>query len=444
MLRKIYPPAFRLTLLAICLGSVSQLHAEAYPLRDAVEFTPRDGLPNFFHKLESNGKVTIAYLGGSITAQNGWRVLSQKWFEEQYPQAGIKGIDAAIGGTGSSLGVFRVEKDALEAKPDLLFVEFAVNDARDRPENITKAMEGIVRKTWRLLPETDICFVYTMNSSESEQVAGGKMNRSSSVMESIADHYGIPSIHLGYQVALLEKENKLVMKTDAPMTRVSGEELDAVAEMATDAEGRIIFSKDGVHPYTETGHVLYTEALIRSMEQIRDRTRRSPHLLKAPIREDNWEAAQQIPIPDQFLSGPYTNLAESNASLAKRFSNRMQPIYRLEPGATLSFKFKGTKAVIYDLVGPDGGLVEITLDGQTKQNKRMDGYCTYHRLSTLHIGDQLEDKVHTVSIRVQGDAFDKGEILFEKNRSDFEKFPEKYTDYFWHPGAIFIVGEIVE
>ena len=37
-------------------------------LRDAVEFTPRSGLPNFFSKLDRGEDVTIAYFGGSITA----------------------------------------------------------------------------------------------------------------------------------------------------------------------------------------------------------------------------------------------------------------------------------------------------------------------------------------------------------------------------------------
>jgi len=101
-------------------------------------------LPNFFQKLEAGEDVTIAYLGGSITAQKGWRVQSRDWFEQQYPEARIEGVHAAIGGTGSSPGVFRVEKDALQAKPDLLFVEFAVNDAGASPDRITKAMEGIV------------------------------------------------------------------------------------------------------------------------------------------------------------------------------------------------------------------------------------------------------------------------------------------------------------
>ncbi|WPJ96135.1 SGNH/GDSL hydrolase family protein [Coraliomargarita algicola] len=428
-----------LVIASLCSTTILQADAESHD--DAVEFIPRDGLPNFFQKLASNQEVTVAYLGGSITAQTGWRVLSQKWFEEQYPQASVTGVHAAIGGTGSDLGVYRVENDALAAKPDLLFVEFAVNDGRASEENITKSMEGIVRKTWKANPETDICFVYTMTASNSKALAKGKRMRSASVMESVAYHYGIPSIELGYQAALMEMENKLVMKTSAPMTRVSGDEIDESAAMATDAEGRIIFSKDGVHPYPETGHVLYTEALIRSLKQIQKNTARAPHLLKSPIREDNLENAQQILLTPQYLSGPYTDLRAAGNT---RFQKELKQLYRLEPGATLSFKFKGTEVALYDLLGYDSAKVEVTLDGETTTSTRMDGYCTYQRLARLKVGSALEDTIHEVTIRVLDEQLNKRNILFERNRGDYDKNPEKYAKLHWNVGAIFIVGEILD
>src|ERR1700722_14407690 len=101
-----------------------------------VECMPRGGLPNFFAKLERGDSVRICYLGGSITAQEGWRPLTLKWFQQQYPGDSISQINAAIGGTGSDLGVLRLRHDALDKKPDLLFVEFAVNDAGAPPEQI--------------------------------------------------------------------------------------------------------------------------------------------------------------------------------------------------------------------------------------------------------------------------------------------------------------------
>jgi hypothetical protein len=414
--------------------------------REAVELTSRGGLPNFFDKLEKGGPVTIAYLGGSITAQQGWRVQSRAWLQRKYPQAKITEIHAAIGGTGSDLGVFRVEADALAGKPDLLFVEFAVNDAGAQSEQIRKAMEGIVRKTWRLLPQADICFVYTATAKDTPALAEGKMKRSECVMEEVADHYGIPSVHLALEAARMEKAGKLMMKSDdAPMTRVSGDELNASAALATDAQGRIIFSKDGVHPYPETGHVLYTQALTRSLEAMKAVGSPGSHAARAPLVDDNWEAARQMPL-DQggVVAGPVVKLDAKTDAVAKAFANRMGALWKLEPGASLRFKFKGTKVSIYDLIGPDGALLEVTVDGKTRKQARFDGYCTYQRLSMLGIGDNMPDTVHEIEVKVSAEKPDKAGILFDRNKGDLEKFPAKYEPTNWYAGAIFIVGEIVE
>ena len=110
------------------------------------ECLPRSGLPNVFLRLERGETVRIAYLGGSITAQEGWRPQSLQWFRQQFPAATVREINAAIGGTGSELGVFRLRHDVLDARPDLLFVEFAVNDGGTPAAHIHRCMEGIVRQ----------------------------------------------------------------------------------------------------------------------------------------------------------------------------------------------------------------------------------------------------------------------------------------------------------
>ena len=89
---------------------------------------PRDGLGNVLAKLEAGKEVRIAYFGGSITAADGWRPKTLAWFRRQFPKAKIQEINATIGGTGSDLGVFRYRQDVLQHKPDLVFVEFSVND----------------------------------------------------------------------------------------------------------------------------------------------------------------------------------------------------------------------------------------------------------------------------------------------------------------------------
>ena len=80
-----------LTALVICIVATFALAAspDDIPLAPAVEGTARAGLPNFYAKLEAGQVVRIAYLGGSITAQEGWRPKTLAYFQKYFPKAKI-------------------------------------------------------------------------------------------------------------------------------------------------------------------------------------------------------------------------------------------------------------------------------------------------------------------------------------------------------------------
>ncbi len=404
---------------------------EDFPLREAVECHPRSGLPNFRAKVEAGGAVKIAYLGGSITAAPGWRVQSREWFARQYPEVQFEESNAAIGGTGSDLGVFRLQNDVLRHRPDLLFVEFAVNDGGAAPEQIHKTMEGIVRQTWQADPTIDICFVYTLSEPVLPQLRAGQMQRSASAMEDVADRYQIPSIHFGVKVVQLESAGELVFKAPEPANPGDAKPM--------------VFSTDGVHPHVETGHRLYTDAIARSWPVIRDASGTAPpHKLPEPLRADNWERARQIAIRPEMLRGNWKKLPADDA-LAKRFQRNMLDLYQAQdPGAELVFTFDGTTAAVFDLVGPDGGQLSVQLDDQQPVlRNRIDAYCTYHRMSKLAIANELPVGQHSVRITLTPELLDKRNILFERNRRDFEQHPEKYSAHNWSVGSLLVIGDIV-
>lgn len=354
------------------------------PLADAVECSPRAGLPNFFAKLDAGKEVRIGYLGGSITAQEGWRPKTLAYFQKTYPNAKVSQINAAIGGTGSDLGVYRVKQDVLDKKPDLMFVEFATNDGGAAPDQIYRCMEGIVRQTWRALPDCDICFVYTLTEAAAAPMLEGKFQRSATAMEKVANHYGIPTIHMAMEVAKLAKEGKLIWKGALPKTN---EEKAALGD-------KLVFSADGVHPFPETGHELYLQAIVRSLAPVKAASHApAPHVLKEPFIATNYENAKLVPITKETvaLSPGFTLLDPRSDEFGKRWANRMTTLHRAtQPGETLSFKFKGTACAIYDIVGPDCGQVIVTIDEQPARIvPRFDAYCTYARLSKLVIDSTL-------------------------------------------------------
>ena len=72
--------------------------------------------------------------------------MAQK-IEAAYPQAHFQFWDAAIGGTGSQLGLFRLERDVLRRRPDLVFLDFSANDdiKRTDPETLA-SYEALLRR----------------------------------------------------------------------------------------------------------------------------------------------------------------------------------------------------------------------------------------------------------------------------------------------------------
>ena len=430
-------PHRHLFCLALTVLFAPLTHAEPdADLVPAQECRPRSGLPNFLAKANTPGaELKIAYFGGSITAQPGWRVKTLEWFQKTYPQAKFSEINAAIGGTGSDLGVFRLRQDVLEAKPDLMFVEFAVNDGGAAPEQIQRCMEGIVRQTWRALPDCDICFVYTLTEALAPAMLEGKFQRSASAMEKIADHYSIPTIHMAMEVAKFAKEGRLIWKAPLPKT---DEEKKALGD-------KFVFAPDSVHPHPDTGHVLYLEAIVRSMGPIQAASGKTgPHELQAPFIATHYEAAKLVPIGKTQLSPGFVLLDSKTDDFGKRWANRMTDLHKgSKPGDTIAFKFKGTRCSIYDVIGPDGGQVTITLDDQpAKTVPRFDSYCTYHRLSTLLIGSDLPDTVHSVKIQIHPEQPDKVKILSQRNQT-IDK-PERFDATAFYPGAVLLVGDLVD
>ncbi len=388
------------------------------------EFHQRGGLPNFFRKVNEGKEVKVAYIGGSITeASEGWRSLTYNWLRINYPHTPFTEINATIGGTGSGLGVFRIERDVLEKEPDLVFVEFAVNDSGQEPEYLYRTMEGIVRKTWKSNPSTDICFVYTVAENVFGDLLEGHYQRSAQAMEVIAEYYQIPSIHMGVQVARLSQEGKLVF-TGKP----------------EENPDKIVFTSDRTHPLSKSGHPIYASVVKKYFEKMDGAAQPGPHPLPTPYIADNWETAQMITLPEPSSSTHWERLPEGNA-IAGDFAKFMPSIYRATaPDATLHIKFKGTKLGFYDIIGPASSMLDVTVDGEKKQVQRFDQWSNYYRKGNFYV-DDLKDGIHEVTVRVPGREFDKATIL--KKRKIEITDPSLYAENGWYLSNIMILGDLL-
>ncbi len=160
-------------------------------------------LAQVLKRAKSGDQITVGFLGGSITqganAQpigQSYRQQVSKWLTEHYPQAIWTFKNASVGGTGSDLGVFRLERELLQdTPPDILFVEFAVNDqGRDDPWRIGGAMEGIVRKSKQANPDIAIIFLYSFSKFILEKREEGLQDPAYRLHRQVADYYELAEV----------------------------------------------------------------------------------------------------------------------------------------------------------------------------------------------------------------------------------------------------------
>ncbi|MBO5448050.1 MAG: SGNH/GDSL hydrolase family protein [Ruminococcus sp.] len=107
-------------------------------------------MQNVIKKAQSGEEVTLAYLGGSITEgisagpDDCYAKLSYDHFAETFGTGdNVKFCNAGLSGTPSKLGILRLDRDVLSSDPDVVFIEFAVNDGND-PDH-QNAYESIVQ-----------------------------------------------------------------------------------------------------------------------------------------------------------------------------------------------------------------------------------------------------------------------------------------------------------
>ncbi|RLD76403.1 MAG: hypothetical protein DRJ10_13635, partial [Bacteroidetes bacterium] len=163
----------------------------------------RGGLKKSFIKFEQKNKVRVAFLGGSITYNGGWRDSLMQYMQKRFPKTEFEFIAAGTPSFGSTEDVFRLKRDVLmDGNVDLLFVEAAVNDGGKgrSDEEIKRAMEGIVRHVRNISSTTDIVFMYFVDPAKIEDYRQGKIPQVIKNHDKVAEYYQISAINLAKEV----------------------------------------------------------------------------------------------------------------------------------------------------------------------------------------------------------------------------------------------------
>lgn len=152
-----------------------------------------DRLLKVMERADRGDKLTVAFLGGSITEgsvasddKSCYAYLTYRWWCNTFPDAKIQYVNAGIGGTPSLLGVGRCNEDILDYEPDVVYIEFSVNDV-DLP-NVSEIYEGLLRKV-----------LYSKSNPAVVVINNGFYNDGRTVQDvhnKLASYYGIPAISI--------------------------------------------------------------------------------------------------------------------------------------------------------------------------------------------------------------------------------------------------------
>lgn len=318
-------------LCAFVVGLVLSLGAMAWaepPVRN---------LGRVFAKLKAGQEVTIAYFGGSITAAKGYRVKTFDWFTKTFPQAKLTECNAAIGGTGSDLGAFRCTTDVIQESPDMVFVEFNINDGSPANEFRKATMEGIVRQLWRAPSRPEIVFLYTTSRT---------LNHPRVSHPAVAKYYGIPEIDLQPPlVAALQRKD---------LPKPTPEQLKN-PKLDWKAPGQV-FMGDSVHP-NDLGHTIYADTITAYLKTQIDAAPLSAPTLPPPLVSEEFARVQMTPPSAAKLSGDWEVQPP-----ADKGRYRHGVINARRPGDALEFEFEGTALGLFLNVQKDGGKFAWSID----------------------------------------------------------------------------------
>lgn len=357
--------------------------AKPLPKSDYVQL--REGLPHFFRVLNQKQEITVAFLGGSITHNSGWRDKVSKYLEERFTKNTFRFINAGIPSLGSLPHAFRFEQDVLKKGiPDLLFVEAAVNDRTNETDSLTqiRALEGIVRHARKSNPAMDIILMAFADPDKTADYQKGLVPMEIRNHETVANHYNLPSINLAKEIADRLHANEFSWEYD-------------FKDLHPSPFGQEIYYQSIKYLINESFKNFRTDNSVLSVS----------NQLSKPLETKNFEGGRYVSITEASLQKGWqliNNWQPADGAGTRSGFVNCPVLESTTPDAELSLTFTGNAVGIGLISGPDAGEVTFSIDKGPYQ--RMDLYTQWSHF--LHLpwyklfAADLSDKKHTLYLKI--------------------------------------------
>ncbi len=365
---------------------------EAY--LDAIIKGSTKTLNNTYYKLKTQDTLNVAYFGGSVTdghgsttRENSWRRLTSKWLESTYGVT-VNEVNGAIGGTGTKYGVYRAVQDLKLAsvKPDLVFVEFSVNDKYDgfnteaASATAGRNMETIINTVYTYAPQADIVMVFT---GDYDTMSGNKTYYTKAAHKAVADAYKIPTIDVA-----------------TPLWNRMCEEKGSKPTSSSD-EKWLEYVTDIVHP-TDKGYAEYAKTVQAFLKATFDAKFFLPEATVDAYKPDTTMHTLLVnPRVDNLLGETAPDGISIRTTAVSGYAVPAGSFAFTKLNAKVTFTFTGTDLQLWlknDSTGSaQSGTLKVTVDGVEQAVALQAGN---HALKTIASG--LADTEHTVTIELSG------------------------------------------
>ncbi len=321
-------------------------HASAAP--DAGDYgVPRSGLERCRERFTAAKRGRVAFLGGSITHNPGWRDATCDYLRARFPETEFEFIAAGIPSMGSTPGAFRLARDVFgSGAVDLLFVEAAVNDSTNgrTAKEMTRGMEGIVRGARARNPAIDVVMLHFVDPAKMATYRAGEVPLVIQQHDAVAEHYGVPSLHLAREVTERIDAGQFTWKDDFVNLHPSPFGQRAYAASIRRLLSACWDERPGTPP----------EARVRAMSEPLDPFSYAMGELIAPDRAVELSGFELLPSCDPRANGVGGGVRTGFVDVPMLVGDR--------PGEGLTFRFEGRAVGLWVAAGPDAGAIEYSID----------------------------------------------------------------------------------
>ena len=170
-------------------------------------------------KWSANRTINLVFHGHSvpsgylntpiITTFESYPLLVLKNVTNFYPTAVVNSIKTCIGGENAVQGAARFERDVLSHKPDVVFIDYALNDRRSSLEKSKIAWESMINQALKANVKV-VLLTPTPDISEDIKNTGTPLAQHSQQIIELGKQYNIPVIDsYGTFKKIAEKESGL-------------------------------------------------------------------------------------------------------------------------------------------------------------------------------------------------------------------------------------------